>query len=405
MGAGLVRYLASRALSGAAAQIQSVALGWIIFERTGNAFALGLVGLIWFLPAPLLIAQVGMVCDRYDRRLVVAVALVLQGLGGLALYLCVGTVHFDLRLAYLAVLATGIGRAFSTPAFQSLLPDLVEREALPRAVATASSLNQAATIVGPAIGGLIMAAVGGRIFLVLAAMQLIGAWALIGAQPNVREPALRPTNKSPWAGVAYVRSNRLLLGAMCLDLFTVILGGVTAILPIFAKDILHVGPFGLGLLRSAPAAGALIVGLALVRLPVQHRAGAILLWTVAGYGACTVVFGVSTLFWLSLAMMAALGGFDMVSVVIRQTLVQVATPEHMRGRVNAVNAVFVGASNQIGGFESGALASLIGAAGSAVVGGVGAIAVVVAIAWLFPEVRRADRLHEPALEEAALEPA
>jgi MFS family permease len=192
---------------------------------------------------------------------------------------------------------------------------------------------------------------------------------------------------------------------MCLDLFTVILGGVTAILPIFAKDILHVGPFGLGLLRSAPAAGALVVGLSLVRLPVQRRAGAILLWTVAGYGVCTVVFGVSTLFWLSLAMMAALGGFDMVSVVIRQTLVQVATPEHMRGRVNAVNAVFVGASNQIGGFESGALAGLIGAAGSAVVGGVGAIAVVVAIAWLFPELRHADRLHEPGLEEAALEPA
>jgi MFS family permease len=405
-GVGLSGYILSRSLSAAASQMQGVAVAWIVYVHTSSAFSLGLIGLVWFAPSLVLMIPAGQAADRFDRRRVVQIALLVQALGAGALSACAGAAQFSLPLIYLIVMLNGVGRAFSTPATQSLLPDIVGPERLPRAVAASSSANQAATIAGPAIGGLIMAWAGGGVFLALAAMQGLAAAVLSGVErAHVGPGGHHGTPPSPWAGLAYVRTNRLLLGAITLDLFTVLLGGVTAILPIFARDILHVGPLGLGILRSGPSMGALVVGSALVYIPLRSRAGPILLWAVAGYGVATAVFGLSTQFWLSMAAMIALGGCDMISVVIRQTLVQVATPDAMRGRVSAVNSVFIGASNQLGGFESGAVASLIGAGPSAIVGGVGAVAVVIAVAWLFPEIRRADRIDGLRAAEPAAGPA
>jgi MFS family permease len=403
---GLLPYICSRSLSGAAVQMQAIAVAWFVYERTSSAFTLGLIGLVAFLPSLALMVPAGQAADSFDRRLVVQASMGVQALAAVGLYAGCGSARLSMPLIYLLVVAAGAGRAYSAPAFQSLLPQIVAREALPKAVAATSSANQAATVAGPAIGGLIMAWAGPGVFLVLAVLQLAAAVVLLGLRTHSPKSAggARPT-PSPWAGLAYVRTNRMLLGAITLDMFAVLFGGVTAILPIFTRDILHVGPFGLGLLRSGPAIGALLVGAALVRLPLRRRSGPILLWAVAGYGVCTVLFGLSTRFWLSLAMMVALGGLDMISVIIRQTLVQVATPDAMRGRVSAVNSVFIGASNQVGGFESGAVASLIGAAPSAVVGGVCAVGVVVLVAWLFPEIRQADRLDALQPPETAKAPA
>jgi MFS family permease len=403
----LIRYVTARSLSATAVQMQAVALAWIIYERTGSAFNLGLIGLFSFLPAVLLMLPAGLSADRFDRRRVVQLALLSQAAGSVALFVCVRWgASFFLPLAYLLAAAAGAARAFSQPAFQSLLPDIVEPADLSQAVAASSSSNQAATIAGPAIGGLIMAWAGGGVFLVLAALYLIASAVLLGLRLK-RSPLPRKAGPppSPWAGLAYVKTNRVLLGAISLDMFTVLLGGVTAILPIFARDILHVGPVGLGLLRSGPAIGALVVGLSLIYMPIRRHTGVILLGAVAGYGVATVLFGLSIDFRLSMVAMIALGGFDMVSVVIRQTLVQVATPDAMRGRVSAVNGVFVGASNQLGGFESGLVASWIGAAPSAVAGGVGALLVVLSAAVLFPEIRRADRLDDLAPTEKETEAA
>jgi MFS family permease len=276
-----------------------------------------------------------------------------------------------------------------------MLPQLVGALEFPRAVAIASSAFQISAIVGPAIGGLIYAVGGMAVFAaatVLYIFALTQVRFLKGGHPLANGPERELTDKSILAGIRYIRSNRLLLALISLDLFAVLLGGVTALLPIYAKDILDVGPAGLGWLRCAPAIGAAVVGLFLAHRTLKRKAGRLMLGCVAGFGVATVCFAVSTNFWLSLAALIAVGGFDMVSMVIRQVLVQTSTPDAMRGRVSAVNWVFIGASNELGEFESGATAAMLGTVPAAVLGGVGTLLVVVLWARLFPELRRADRL-------------
>jgi MFS family permease len=390
----LLRLVTARVLSNLSMQMTSVALGWLVYERTGSAYSLGLIGLFQFLPSLVLVAQTGHAADAFDRRWVVAWTLAVQLLGGLALFVFARS-HLGMAWLYAIVLVIGAARAFMPPSLQALLANLVPAEELSRAVALSSSTNQLAIMAGPALGGIAYAAMGPSVFLVAGALQLAGLALML----FLKEPRSRPLEdrggvwSRAFAGLAYVRSNRLLLGAISLDLFAVLLGGVTSLLPIFAKDILKAGPVGLGLLQSGPAIGAVIVGVALTRFQIRRRAGATLLWAVAGYGVATVVFGVSRSFPLSMAAMIVLGGFDMVSVVVRQTLVQVATPDAMRGRVTAVSSVFVSGSNRLGDFESGMVAGLVGAPIAAVIGGVGSVLVVALTAWITPELRRADRLH------------
>jgi MFS family permease len=390
------RFIGVRVLMGLAYQMQAVALGWFVYDLTGSALSLGLIGLAQFLPAIPLMAVVGYVADHFDRRRVLVASLAAQVAAVLGLFAAVSDRSPSMPLVYAIVLGIGAARSFAQPATQAILPNLVPVEVLPRALALSSSINQMATIAGPAFGGLVFAAIGVRIFLVNAGL-LVAAAVLALTLPAIQTLAVASAQHA-WRrslmGLSYVWSNKLVLGSISLDLFAVLLGGVTALMPIFARDILKVGPEGLGLLQSGPAIGAVAVGLLLAYLPLKRRVGAIMLWCVAGYGVATIVFGLSTNFALSMACLIALGAFDMASVVIRQALVQIATPDEMRGRVGAVNSVFVGASNQLGAFESGLVASLVGAVPAAVIGGVGVLAVVALTARLFPDVRKADRLYD-----------
>jgi MFS family permease len=295
----------------------------------------------------------------------------------------------------------GVARAFSTPVLPSMLPHLVSDGEFPRAVAATSSAHQMSSIVGPALGGLIYALSPPGLFAVVAALYFAAALAVrqlgagnqtIGNQ-TIGNQTRGAADQSILGGVRYVRANRLLLALTSLDLFAVLLGGVTALLPIYAKDILAVGPAGLGGLRCAPGIGAAAVGFVLARRTIQRRAGKRMLASVAGFGVATIVFALSTNFWLSLAALVALGAFDMVSMVIRGTLLQISTPDAMRGRVNAVNGVFISASSELGQFESGATAALFGAVPSALLGGVGTLAAVALWTWIFPELRQADKLE------------
>lgn len=393
--ANLARFIALRVLMGLAAQMQAVALGWFVYAKTGSALSLGLIGLAQFAPAIPLMAVTGYVADHFDRRRIIMAALVIQTLAVVGLFLVAKSGQATMASVYGLVLVIGAARAFVMPATSAMLPNLVSYERLPRALAISTSSNQMAAIVGPALGGLVYAAAGERIFLVMAGL-LATASTLTFTLQTRQEIARHDGGESAWrrslAGLSYVRENKLLLGSISLDLFAVLLGGVTALLPIFARDILKVGPEGLGLLQAGPSMGAVAVGFVLAYAPIRRRAGAIMLWCVAGFGLATIAFGLSKNFAFSMACLVALGAFDMISVVLRQTLVQIATPDAMRGRVSAVNSVFVGASNQLGAFESGLVASLIGAAPAAIVGGIGVLAVVAAIARFFPEVRKADRL-------------
>ena len=391
----LTRYIAVRTLTSLAMQAQAVALGWYVYKQTGSAFALGLLGLVQFLPAIPLTILTGHAADHFDRRTVVLASLWAQGIGAGALCVFTSLGHAGVWPSFAAVFLIGCARPFTSPALRAMLPSLVERPALSKAVALSSSVNQLAVIVGPSLGGVVYGLWGPGVFLMVAGLTGVAGLALMGLKAPRAPP--EPGGSSAWerafAGLIYVRANRLLLGAMSLDLMACLVGGVTSLLPIFASDILHVGPQGLGLLASGPAIGASVIGLVLARRPLK-RAGATMLWCVAGYGLAIIVFGLSSNFWLSMAALIALGGFDMVSIVVRQTLVQVATPDAMLGRVLAVNDLFVGASNRLADFESGVVAGLVGAAPAAVIGGVGTLIVTLFIASRFPELRRADKLDQ-----------
>jgi MFS family permease len=375
-------------------QMQNVAIGWYVYVLTGSPLSLGLVGLAQFLPAILLVLATGHAADRFDRRRVVIVSVAVQACVSIALLPVIFSAAPKVWAIYAIVFALGGARAFAQPSLAALLPDVVSLDDFPRAVSVATSTLRLAMIAGPALGGLLVAWNGAALFCLAAALNGVAAllMARVKARPARKAASEPPVQEGLLAGFSYLRANRFLLGAISLDLFAVLFGGVTALLPIFARDILTVGPTGLGLLRSGPAIGALIVGLVLARHPLRRDIGAIMLCAVAAYGAATIVFALSRSFPLSLAAMIALGGFDMISMVLRQTMVQLGTPEGMRGRVSAINSVFIGASNQLGDFESSVVAVFLGAAGAAIFGGVGTLVVVALWALLFPELRRADRL-------------
>jgi MFS family permease len=391
----LLRFIVTRMCIVLAMQVQAVALGWFVYAQTGSALSLGLIGLAQFAPSIPLLALAGYAADHYDRRKVVMLSQSVQAVASLGLYACVHYMPTQMLPIYLMAMVISGARSFALPSTASLLPNIVSREQFPQAVAFSSSSMQFAAMVGPAVGGFVYAAIAQEIFLLLVALPATAALLIF----TVKAPrgTAQSDHGSAWqkavAGFSYVRHHKLILGAMSLDLFAVLLGGVTALLPIFAQDILHVGPAELGILRAGPTFGALLVGVALTRLPINRHAGQTMLWSVVVFGVATIAFALSTNFLLSVAALIIIGGADMVSMVIRQTMIQMSTPDAMRGRVSAVSSVFVGASNQLGSFEAGIMASLLGAAAASVVGGFGTLVVVALIAFYFPELRKADAPH------------
>ena len=375
-------------------QMQAVAIGWQVYDLTGSALDLGLVGLAQFIPGFALSLLVGHIADRYDRRLILRICMAVEALATLALALASLFGGLTVGRLFAAIFVIGAARASELPTMHALMPQLVPPQLIPRAAAASASSNQTAIILGPALGGLAYA-VGPALVYALAAAGFIAASLLIAA---IRislpaPPRERPSLASLFGGVAFVRGHPALMGAISLDLFAVLLGGATALLPIYARDILRTGPWGLGLLRSAPALGALAASLVLARRPLGGRVGRKLFIAVIAFGLATCVFALSTSFPLSLAALAALGAADSVSVVIRFSLVQIETPDALRGRVSAVNSMFIGASNSLGEFESGATAALFGTVPATLLGGIGTI--LVGLLWLrfFPALFRLDRLQ------------
>jgi MFS family permease len=374
-------------------QMMSVAVGWQIYELTHRAFDLGLIGLAQFVPSVLLALPAGHIADQFDRRRIVTVC---QAIEWLAIALLAGfslTGHLTETGILALVFVVSVAKAFEFPALQSMLPALVPAHVLPRAMAANASAGQAAMIAGPALGGLLYVAGAATVYgvsalLYLVALTLMSRLAYDHLPPR-REPA---TLKTLFAGVHFIRRRPAVFGVISLDLFAVLLGGATALLPIFAKDILHTGPWGLGILRAAPAVGALLMSVWLARHSLERRVGPIMFGSVAGFGVATLVFALSTTLWLSVVALFALGAFDMVSMVIRGALVQLETPDDMRGRVSAVNAIFVNTSNQLGEFESGLLAAAVGAVNATLVGGIGTLVVVGLWIWWFPSLRRRQGL-------------
>lgn len=374
-------------------QMLMVIVGWQMYDITHSAFDLGLVGLAQFVPALALCLLVGQVADRYDRRYVLIGCQIAQG--GVALLLAAGTWYGWLgrELLLIASLALGATRAFQLPTQQALLPTLVPLTMFPQALAINSAASQFATILGPAVGGFIYVAGAAVVYDVCAAMCVFAIAMLYLIRYDHARPAREPvTLQSLFAGINFIWQREQVLGAISLDLLAVLFGGATALLPIFARDVLHVGSWGLGLLRSAPAIGALLVSLYLARHPIERRVGKIMLYCVALYGLATLVFALSRSFGLSLFALALTGAFDMVSVVVRQSLVQLDTPNEMRGRVSAVNSIFIGASNQLGEFESGLTAGWFGAVPSVLIGGAGTILIVALWTRLFPALRHRERM-------------
>lgn len=377
-------------------QMLMVAIGWQMYDLTGSAWDLGLVGLLQFAPSLLLTLPAGHLIDRWHRARIVAATMAVMVAVAAVLWAAStgGWAGRDLLLG-LSVVLGGV-RAFQMPAVQALTPLLVPASMLSRALAFSSGGLQAAIIAGPALGGFVYAAGAGAVYALCALLFLVSTALTLAIRYEHAPPPRTPTDLAAlFAGVRFVWHHKVVLGAISLDLFAVLLGGATALLPIFAKDVLMVGPWGLGLLRAAPAVGALAMSLALTRWPLQRRVGRKLLGAVAAYGVATLVFGLSTDFVLSMAALAVTGAADMVSVVIRQTLVQLETPDAMRGRVSAVNSVFIGGSNQLGEFESGVTAALLGAVGSVVLGGVGTL-LIAGLWWrLFPSLAQRDALTAP----------
>jgi MFS family permease len=388
------RYFAlSRIATTMSTQMLMVIVGWQMYDITHSAYDLGLVGLAQFIPALTLCLAVGHVADRYDRRYILMACQIVQG--GIALLLTAGTLSGWLGRELLLVASLGLGtaRAFQMPTQQALLPMLVPLSLYPRALAINSASSQLATILGPAVGGFIYVAGAAVVYIACAAMCLLAMVMIYLIHYDHARPAREPvTLRSLFAGISFIWQREQVLGAISLDLLAVLFGGATALLPIFARDVLHVGSWGLGLLRSAPAAGALLVSLYLARNPIERRAGKTMLGCVALYGLATLIFALSRSFALSLAALALTGGFDMVSVVVRQSLVQLDTPNDMRGRVSAVNSIFIGASNQLGEFESGVTAGWFGAVPSVVIGAVGTLLIVALWTKLFPSLARRERL-------------
>lgn len=374
-------------------QMLMVIVAWQMYDLTHNAYDLGMVGLAQFIPALALCLVVGQVADRYDRRLVLMTCLI--GQFSVAMLLIAGTLGGWLGREVILVASVGLGiaKAFQLPTQQALLPTLVPLPALPRALAINSAGSQCATIIGPAIGGFIYVAGAAVVYGACAALCLFAAMMIyLIRHQHMRATREQVTLTSLFAGISFIWMRKEVLGAISLDLFAVLFGGATALLPIFARDVLHIGSWGLGLLRSAPAVGALLVSLYLARHPIQRRVGKMMFGSVALYGLATLVFALSHSFVLSLIALMFTGAFDMVSVVVRQSLIQLETPNEMRGRVSAVNSIFIGASNQLGEFESGVTAACLGAVPSVLVGGASTVLIVALWMKLFPSLAQRAKL-------------
>jgi MFS family permease len=384
-------YWGARTCASMGFQMLGVAVAWQMYALTGSAFDLGLVALAQFLPAAALMLVAGQVADRYDRRALLRICQAVEGLAAAALAVgsAAGWVTKEFILA--AVFVFGVGRAFDAPTQQTLLPGVVPRSLFPRAVAAAASTTQLATITGPAIGGLLYV-LGPTVPYTTCFALYLASVALLAFVRVERFAARRsPISLAAFfAGVSYIRRNPIVLGVISLDLFAVLLGGTTALLPIFADEIFHAGSEGLGLLRAAPAVGALAVTAVLTTSPLTRRVGRIMFASVACFGLGTIVFALSRSFALSMAALAVLGAADAVSVVIRMTLVQLETPDEMRGRVNAVSSLFAGTSNQLGDFRAGVMAAWLGAIPAVLVGGVGTLLVVLVWMRAFPVLRHVD---------------
>ncbi|MCC6890827.1 MAG: MFS transporter [Hyphomicrobiales bacterium] len=389
-----VLYWSARACASMGFQMLGVAVGWQMYELTGSAFDLGLVGLVQFLPAAALMMVAGQIADRYDRRRLLQIFQTVEASAAALLAIAAQLGFASKELLLTAVLIFGIGRAFDSPTQQTLLPAVVPPKLFPSAVAASSSTTQLATIAGPALGGFLYVLGATIPYTICCLLYLSSVTMLTFLKTAPFVPSRAPINLAAFfAGVSYIRHNPIVLGVISLDLFAVLLGGTTALLPIFASEVLGSGSEGLGLLRAAPAIGALTVMIALTRKPLTRRVGRIMFVSVACFGLATVVFALSRSFALSMLALAVLGASDAVSVVIRMTLVQIETPDEMRGRVNAVNSLFAGTSNQLGDFRAGTMAAWLGAVPAVLVGGVGILLVVLAWTRMFPALAKVESFH------------
>ena len=372
----------------------SVAIGWQMYELTQDAFSLGMVGLAQFIPMLLLTLFVGQIADRYDRRRIVYLSLVIEALT--AVFLLIGSIGGWLGREEILLAAALIGacRAFEGPTANALLPQIVSRHVLPRAVSMSTTAIQTALILGPSIGGLLLGFGASLVYFVAAvALMLSALFTYIVKVKQVRNrKGATVSLRSFFSGLEYVRSKPIIFGAISLDLFVVLLGGATALMPIFAQDILQTGPWGLGLLRAAPAVGAIIVSAVLAFYPLEKSVGKTLFGAIAVYGVATMVFALSSNLALSLLALMVIGGSDVISMVIRSSLVQLQTPDELRGRVNAVNSLFTGTSFQLGEFESGVLAGFVGAVPAVLIGGIGSILVAGLWMVMFPSIRKLESL-------------
>ncbi len=393
-------------------EMQSVAVGWQVYEITKRPLDLGLTGLVQFLPGVALFLVAGHVTDRFDRRKLLSICYIGYALSSallLVVTLYEETLHRAQTVApiFAILFIVGCVRSFSMPASRALLPQLVPEEQFQSAVAWNSGIFQGATILGPALGGLMYAAFRGPapVYATALVVGLLATFTTfrikVESKPRVREQF---SLKTVFAGFHYIWNHKVIFGSISLDLFAVLLGGAVAMLPIYAKEILKTGPWGLGLLRSAPGIGAAVMALLIAFRPIRKRAGATMLWCVAAFGVFTIVFGLSRSLPLSMLSLLFVGAADMVSVVVRGVLIQIETPDEMRGRVNAVDMIFIGASNELGEFESGLAAQWLGAVPSVVLGGVGTLLIVAAWAWMFPELRKADQLTRGSLRGARPNP-
>jgi MFS family permease len=392
-----VLFQIARFLIVSAVEMQAVAVGWQVYEITKRPVDLGYVGLAQFLPGILLFPISGHASDRFERRNVLSACYAGYAVCfALLLALTQRGVH-SITEIYVVLVLVGVVRSFNGTASRSILPQLVSAEHFPNAVAWNASIFQAATILGPSFGGIIYAASRGpsAVYAIATLTAILAMISTFRIKPETQARPREPmTFKTVFAGLRYIWNRKLILGAISLDLFAVLLGGATALLPVYAREILHTGPWGLGLLRTAPGAGAALMAVLVAHRPLRGKSGQTLLWAVAGFGVLTIVFGLSRSLTVSLIALLLLGASDMISVIIRATLTLMLTPDEMRGRVNAVDMIFIGTSNEFGQFESGVTAQWFGTVPAVVLGGLGTLVVIALWAWWFPELRQAGGLHE-----------
>ena len=396
------RYFAARFCTAFATQVVSVAVGWQIYDQTQNAALLGWIGLVQFMPALILVIPTGMTADKFGRRLIMGSAILLKMLCALVILALALSGNFKPLWVLAALTVFGIARAFHTPASSSLVVNVVPKEDFANAVGWVTASWQLASVFGPVAGGLLYGFSGPIAYGVAAVIFAIAAVLIFSIEKPKQVISKEPASFATLVGgFSYIWKQKIVLGAISLDLFAVLLAGAVALLPIYARDILVLGPTGLGLLRAAPGIGAVIMIIILTSFPVRNHVGLILFVTVALFGLSTAIFGVSTMAWLSILMLMFIGAFDMISVYIREILLQLWTPDHVRGRVNAVNSIFLGASNELGEFRAGFMAAAYGAVFTVAAGGIAAIGVAGLWAALFPSLRKTQRLEAP--EETQLD--